>query len=56
MYWALRLAPNYLANLTRQDGQGQRPMWAVENRLNHHVVSRDSGMPTQLAAALPRTS
>ncbi|MCZ7018824.1 hypothetical protein OH415_24225, partial [Salmonella enterica] len=43
MYWALRLAPSYLSNLTRQDGQGQRPMWAIENRLNHRVVSRDSG-------------
>ncbi|NVZ71497.1 bifunctional diguanylate cyclase/phosphodiesterase [Pseudomonas costantinii] len=52
MYWALRLAPDYLANLTRQDGQGQRPMWAIENRLNHRVVSRDSGMPAQWASAL----
>eukprot|EP01133_Synstelium_polycarpum_P008485 gene8485-9977_t len=52
MYWALRLAPNYLANLTRQDGQGQRPMWVIENRLNHRVVSRDSGMPAQWATAL----
>lgn len=52
MYWALRLAPSYLTNLTRQDGQGQRPMWAIENRLNHRVVSRDSGMPAQWASAL----
>lgn len=52
MYWALRLAPNYLANLTRQDGQGQRPMWVIENRLNHRVVSRDSGMPAQWASSL----
>jgi diguanylate cyclase (GGDEF)-like protein/PAS domain S-box-containing protein len=52
MYWALRLAPNYLANLTRQDSQGQRPMWVIENRLNHRVVSRDSGMPAQWASAL----
>lgn len=52
VYWALRLAPNYLVNLTRQDGQGQRPMWAIENRLNHRVVSRDSGMPAQWASAL----
>ncbi|NIL19928.1 EAL domain-containing protein [Pseudomonas sp. AN3A02] len=52
MYWALRLAPNFLANLTRQDGQGQRPMWVIENRLNHRVVSRDSGMPAQWASAL----
>ncbi|NVZ53475.1 EAL domain-containing protein [Pseudomonas sp. B6002] len=52
MYWALRLAPSYLTNLTRQDGQGQRPMWAIENRLNHRVVSRDSGMPAQWATAL----
>ena len=52
MYWALRLAPSYLSNLTRQDGQGQRPMWAIENRLNHRVVSRDSGMPAQWGSAL----
>lgn len=45
LYWALRLAPTYLANLTRQDAQGQRPTWAIENRLNHRVVSRDNGMP-----------
>ena len=52
VYWALRLAPNYLANLTRQDVQGQRPMWAIENSLNHRVVSRDSGMPAQWSGAL----
>ena len=52
VYWALRLAPAYLANLTRQDSQGQRPMWAIENRLNHRVVSRDSGMPMQWDGAL----
>lgn len=52
MYWALRLAPNYLSNLTRQDGQGQRPLWVIENRINHRVVSRDSGMPAQWASAL----
>lgn len=52
MYWALRLAPNYLVNLTRQDSQGQRPMWAIENSLNHRVVSRDSGMPAQWSSAL----
>ncbi|MCS4250999.1 MULTISPECIES: bifunctional diguanylate cyclase/phosphodiesterase [unclassified Pseudomonas] len=52
MYWALRLAPSYLTNLTRQDGQGQRPVWAIENRVNHRVVARDSGMPAQWASAL----
>lgn len=52
MYWALRLAPNYLANLTRQDGQGPRPMWAIENQLNHRIVSRDSGMPSQWSSGL----
>lgn len=52
MYWVLRLAPNYLANLTRQDGQGSRPMWAIENQVNHRVVSRDSGMPSQWSAGL----
>ncbi len=52
VYWALRLAPNYLSGLTRQDGQGQRPLWVIENRLNHRVISRDSGMPAQWASAL----
>ncbi|MGE1156620.1 sensor domain-containing protein [Pseudomonas kitaguniensis] len=52
MYWALRLAPNYLTNLNGQDAQGPRPMWAIENRLNHHVVSRDTGMPAQWPTAL----
>ena len=52
MYWALRLAPGYLANLTRQDSQGTRPMWAIENRLNHRVVSRDNGSPAQWSGAL----
>ncbi len=52
VYWALRLAPNYLSGLTRQDSQGQRPLWVIENRLNHRVISRDSGMPAQWASAL----
>ncbi|MBA1294792.1 EAL domain-containing protein [Pseudomonas lurida] len=52
VYWALRLAPEYLANLTPQDNQGQRPTWAIENRLNHRVISRDTGMPAQWAGAL----
>jgi PAS domain-containing protein len=52
VYWVLRLAPNYLTSLTRQDSPGQRPMWAIENRLNHRVISRDSGMPAQWATAL----
>ncbi|RUP84116.1 diguanylate phosphodiesterase, partial [Corynebacterium propinquum] len=46
------LAPSYLTNLTPQDGQGPRPMWAIENRLNQRVVSRDSGMPAHWPAAL----
>ncbi|AUG10051.1 bifunctional diguanylate cyclase/phosphodiesterase [Pseudomonas sp. S09G 359] len=52
VYWALRLTPNYLTGLTRQDSQGQRPLWVIENRLNHRVISRDSGMPAQWASAL----
>ena len=52
MYWVLRLSPDYLTNLTRQDSQGQRPTWAIENRLNHRVISRDSGMPAQWPSAL----
>ncbi|KRP49310.1 bifunctional diguanylate cyclase/phosphodiesterase [Pseudomonas poae] len=52
VYWALRLGPDYLTNLTRQDGQSQRPMWAIENRINHQVVSREGGMPVQGANTL----
>ncbi|ELQ15798.1 developmental regulator MorA [Pseudomonas fluorescens BRIP34879] len=52
VYWALRLSPDYLTNLTRQDGQSQRPMWAIENRINHQVVSREGGMPVQGANTL----
>ncbi|ROM52179.1 diguanylate phosphodiesterase [Pseudomonas poae] len=52
MYWALRLGPNYLTTLTRQDGQGQRPMWVIENRLNQRVVSRDGSTPIQSPSAL----
>ncbi|MGY2293200.1 sensor domain-containing protein [Pseudomonas sp. SDO528_S397] len=52
MYWALRLSPNYLANLTRQDGQGPRPTWVIENRYNHRIISRDTGMPSQWASGL----
>lgn len=52
LYWALRLAPDYLANLTHQDNDGQRPMWVIENRLNQRLVSRDSGLPTQWANTL----
>lgn len=52
VYWALRLAPEYLTNLTRQDSPGQRPAWAIENRLNQRIISRDSGMPAKWASVL----
>ncbi|WP_339529009.1 bifunctional diguanylate cyclase/phosphodiesterase [Pseudomonas mucidolens] len=52
LYWALRLAPNYLTNLTQEDEYWQRPMWIVENHVNHRIVSRDNGMPVQSSASL----
>ncbi|CAI8700882.1 diguanylate cyclase [Pseudomonas sp. IT-P12] len=44
-YWALRLKPNFFSALTQLNETGIRPMWLVENRVNHQVLSRDPSGP-----------
>ncbi|MVV50128.1 bifunctional diguanylate cyclase/phosphodiesterase [Pseudomonas sp. PB120] len=44
-YWALRLKPNFFTSLTQQNEAGVRPLWLVENRLNHQIISRDERIP-----------
>ena len=41
-YWALRLTPTFFDSLTKQDATALRPLWLVENRLNHQIISRDA--------------
>ncbi|MHC8399062.1 bifunctional diguanylate cyclase/phosphodiesterase [Pseudomonas sp. MDT1-17] len=40
-YWALRLTPTFFSSLTNPNEAGIRPLWLVENRVNHQVISRD---------------
>ena len=44
-YWALRLTPTFFASLTKQNETGIRPLWLVENRFNHQIISRDQALP-----------
>ncbi|VVM93158.1 bifunctional diguanylate cyclase/phosphodiesterase [Pseudomonas fluorescens] len=44
-YWALRLTPTFFSSLTKQSEAGGRPMWLVENRINHQIISRDEAQP-----------
>jgi diguanylate cyclase (GGDEF)-like protein/PAS domain S-box-containing protein len=44
-YWALRLPPTFFSSLTKQIEAGGRPMWLVENRINHQIISRDEAQP-----------
>ncbi|MEZ1317292.1 EAL domain-containing protein [Pseudomonas fluorescens] len=44
-YWALRLKPNFFSALTQLNESGVRPLWLVENRVNHQVLSRDQSGP-----------
>jgi diguanylate cyclase (GGDEF)-like protein/PAS domain S-box-containing protein len=44
-YWALRLTPTFFSSLTKQIEAGGRPMWLVENRINHQIISRDEAQP-----------
>lgn len=44
-YWVLRLKPTFFPTLTQQGDSGARPLWLVENRVNHQVISRDESMP-----------
>ncbi|RON11124.1 diguanylate phosphodiesterase [Pseudomonas brassicacearum] len=45
-YWILRLRPTFFSSLTKQSDTGIRPLWVVENRVNHQIVSRDDGLPS----------
>ncbi|PBJ05728.1 EAL domain-containing protein [Pseudomonas sp. ACN5] len=45
-YWALRLTPTFFSSLTKQSETGSRPLWLVENRINHQIISRDKGLPS----------
>ncbi|MDP9655173.1 UNVERIFIED_ORG: diguanylate cyclase (GGDEF)-like protein/PAS domain S-box-containing protein [Pseudomonas putida] len=45
-YWALRLTPTFFSSLTKQSETGSRPLWLVENRINHQIISRDEGLPS----------
>ncbi|WP_317846734.1 EAL domain-containing protein [Pseudomonas sp. GL-RE-29] len=44
-YWILRLKPTYFSSLTNLNEYGIRPLWLVENRLNHQIISRDAALP-----------
>ncbi|MBF4558773.1 EAL domain-containing protein [Pseudomonas sp. p50] len=44
-YWALRLTPTFFSSLTKQHEAGIRPLWLVENRLTHQIISRDDALP-----------
>lgn len=45
-YWALRLTPTFFSSLTKQSEAVDRPLWLVENRVNHQIVSRDEALPS----------
>ncbi|VVP18714.1 bifunctional diguanylate cyclase/phosphodiesterase [Pseudomonas fluorescens] len=44
-YWALRLKPTFFSSLTNINETGDRPLWLVENRFNHQIISRDESLP-----------
>ncbi|MEK1840660.1 MAG: diguanylate phosphodiesterase, partial [Pseudomonas sp.] len=51
-YWALRLTPTFFSSLTKQGDAGIRPLWLVENRINHQIISRDDTQPSAKPAVL----
>ncbi|MDQ3202548.1 MAG: EAL domain-containing protein [Pseudomonadota bacterium] len=51
-YWALRLTPTFFSSLTQHDDGVIRPLWLVENRLNHQIISRDEMLPAIRPALL----
>jgi C4-dicarboxylate-specific signal transduction histidine kinase len=51
-YWALRLTPTFFSSLTKQNEAGIRPLWLVENRVNHQIISRDEASPSVKPSAL----
>ena len=44
-YWALRLTPTFFTSLTKQNEAGIRPLWLVESRIDHQIISRDQTLP-----------
>jgi diguanylate cyclase (GGDEF)-like protein/PAS domain S-box-containing protein len=44
-YWALRLKPTFFTTLTKLNEASDRPLWLVENRFNHQIISRDEALP-----------
>lgn len=51
-YWALRLTPTFFSSLTNPNEAGTRPLWLVENRVNHQVISRDESQPLAKSSEL----
>ncbi|CAI8931313.1 diguanylate cyclase [Pseudomonas sp. IT-196MI5] len=45
-YWVLRLPTIFFSSLTKQSEAGSRPLWLVENRINHQIISRDDALPS----------
>ena len=45
-YWALRLTPSFFSTLSKQNEAAIRPLWLVENRVNHQIISRDEALPS----------
>ncbi|MEB0044587.1 MULTISPECIES: EAL and GGDEF domain-containing protein [unclassified Pseudomonas] len=43
-YWVLRLTPTFFSSLTKQGETGIRPLWLVENSVNHQIISRDEAL------------
>ena len=44
-YWALRFKPTFFASLTKLNETAAAPLWLVENRFNHQIISRDQALP-----------
>jgi len=45
-YWVLRLTPTFFSSLTKAREAGGQPLWLVENRINHQIISRDEVQPS----------
>lgn len=54
-YWALRLRPSFFSGLVKHSGSAIRPLWLVENRITHQVISREDLQPlTQPSLLTPQ--
>lgn len=51
-YWVLRLTPRFFSSLTQQ-GETIRPLWVVENRLTHQIISRDDALSPKPETLMP---